>query len=271
MVKPHSKVPIVFSHANGFPAGVYRSLFERWRAAGHAVHAIERIGHDPAFPVTSNWPQLCNELIAFIEREAAVPLWSVGHSLGGMLSLMAASHRPDLVRGVVLLDSPVIAGWRARGLQLAKATGLMPRVTPSRIARRRRESWPTRAAIRAHFGTKRVFARWDPEVFEDYVECGFVRRSGQWRLAFDRAIEARIYETLPHHLGRLLAGRPLQCPLAFIGGNDSVEARQAGMARTASLAGERLLHVPGSHLFPMEHPRPCADAVLAMLASMTRR
>ena len=105
MVKPHSKVPIVFSHANGFPAGVYRSLFERWRAAGHAVHAIERIGHDPAFPVTSNWTQLCNELIAFIEREAAVPLWSVGHSLGGMLSLMAASHRPDLVRGIVLLDS----------------------------------------------------------------------------------------------------------------------------------------------------------------------
>ena len=35
---------LVFSHANGFPAGTYRTLFEVWRAAGHEVHAIERLG-----------------------------------------------------------------------------------------------------------------------------------------------------------------------------------------------------------------------------------
>ena len=38
---------IVFSHANGFPAGTYRQLFEAWRAAGFTVHAVEKFGHDP--------------------------------------------------------------------------------------------------------------------------------------------------------------------------------------------------------------------------------
>ena len=48
--------PIVFAHANGFPAGTYRALFEQWRAAGRTVHALDRFGHDPRFPVSSNWP-----------------------------------------------------------------------------------------------------------------------------------------------------------------------------------------------------------------------
>ena len=52
-----SKPPIVFSHANGFPAGTYAQLFAAWRAAGHAVHAVGKIGHDRRFPATSNWPQ----------------------------------------------------------------------------------------------------------------------------------------------------------------------------------------------------------------------
>ena len=32
---------LVFSHANGFPAGTYRTLFDRWREAGWRVVAVE--------------------------------------------------------------------------------------------------------------------------------------------------------------------------------------------------------------------------------------
>ena len=37
---------IAFSHANGFPAGTYRLMFETWRAAGMRVIAVERFGHE---------------------------------------------------------------------------------------------------------------------------------------------------------------------------------------------------------------------------------
>ena len=33
---------LVFSHANGFPAGTYRVLFEAWRAAGWRVVALPK-------------------------------------------------------------------------------------------------------------------------------------------------------------------------------------------------------------------------------------
>ena len=62
---------LVFSHANGFPAGTYRLLFERWQAAGWRVLALPKFGHDPAFPVASNWPHTRNELIALHRARGA--------------------------------------------------------------------------------------------------------------------------------------------------------------------------------------------------------
>jgi pimeloyl-ACP methyl ester carboxylesterase len=259
---------IVFSHANGFPAGTYRLLFEAWHAAGHAVHAIDRFGHDPRHPVTSNWPHLHNELIAFIEAKVQGPALLVGHSLGGILAVIVAAERPDLAQGVVVLDAPVIAGWRAQGLRMVKASGLAHRLLPGRIARGRREQWPTQRAVLEHFARKTAFARWDPRVLADYVASGFVRRGKHWALAFDREVEARIYETLPHHVGPLLKRHPLRCPFGFIGGHESVESRQAGVVATRRLAGDHFEWTDGTHLFPMEHPDEAAARVLRMASRM---
>ena len=265
------KGTIVFSHANGFPAGTYRVLFEGWRGAGYAVHAIEKFGHDPAWPVTNNWPKLRDQLIHFIEAEVAPsarPVFLVGHSLGGMLSLLVACRRPDLARGLVLLDAPAITGWRAHSLQVFKATGLMPRVSPGKVSRLRRHEWPSREAVMAHFAAKTAFARWDPRVLADYVDAGFEEQTGRTVLAFRREVETHIYDTLPHHVGGVLRRHPPRCPVAFLAGTQSNEVRQAGLAASRALARERFAWVEGSHLFPMERPDQTAAEVLRCIASM---
>lgn len=261
---------LVFSHANGFPAGTYGTLFDLWRAAGWRVVAIERIGHDPAYPVTSNWPRLRDQLCDFIDQEVAShgPVHLVGHSLGGFLSVMAAAHRPAGVRGVVLLDSPIIAGWKAQGLRLAKSSGLIRRVSPGKVSARRRHEWPDPASVLAHFQRKTSFARWDPRMLADYVRTGFDPVEGHptaRQLGFRREIETRIYNTLPHHIPELLRRHPLQCPAAFLGGTHSVEVRQVGLNATLRLTHDRIGWVEGSHLFPMERPAETAEAVLGWL------
>lgn len=282
---------IVFVHANGFPAGTYRLLFEAWRLAGWRVLAIHRLGHDPALPATSNWPHLRDELLRFIEaasgigsgsngrsgRAAGVQL--VGHSLGGYVGLLAASRRPDLVRSLVLLDAPLVGGWRAASVRVLKATGLMGRYGPGRISQTRRDAWPSAAAAFAHFAAKPVFARWDQRVLHDYVECGTEpdparppdaggARSGDGpavRLAFRPEIETRIYNTLPHQLDTLLKRHPLRCGVSFIGGTRSNEIRRAGMGATRRLVQDHLEWIAGGHLFPMERPEETAAAVLRAL------
>jgi len=265
---------LVFSHANGFPAGTYRLLFERWRAAGWRVEAVEKFGHDPRWPVSSNWPKLREQLAHFIEGlNLDRPPVLVGHSLGGFLSLLTASHRPDLARAIVLLDSPLITGWRAQGLRFAKANPLlMRRFSPGRVAERRRQHWPSAEACRTHYAAKAVFASWDPRVLDDYVAAGTELDpddpQGGVRLAFDRTTESHIYDTLPHHLGEVLRLHPLRCPVGFIGGNHSRELRAVGLAATQRLTHGRVRILQGGHLFPMERPDVAAAEVLALLGEL---
>jgi len=135
---------IIFSHANSFPASTYGVLFKSLRARGHQVRALEKFGHDPAYPVTSNWPHLVQQLADFAGAEIArhgQPAFLVGHSLGGILSLMCAARHPELARGVLLLDSPILGGWKATTLGLAKKTQLVGSLSPGRVSRKRRHHW----------------------------------------------------------------------------------------------------------------------------------
>ena len=262
---------LVFSHANGFPAATYRLLFEAWRAAGWQVAAVDRYGHDAAYPVTSNWPRLRDQLLDFAAAQGSgQPVHFVGHSLGGFLSLLAASRRPDLAAGVVLIDSPVVSGWKAHSVHAMKVGGLIKRFSPGRVSQRRRWQWPSAAAAYEHFAAKAAFARWEPAVLRDYIGCGTeLDPAGDnpeaVRLAFSRETETRIYNTLPHHLGPLLRRHPPRCPVAYIGGTRSAEGRQAGLAATKALVRDRIEWVEGSHLFPMEKPHETAQAVLRAL------
>ncbi len=276
---------IVFSHANSFPASTYAVLFRSLRARGFNVRAVEKFGHEPAYPVTSNWPHLVQQLADFagpeIERHGQ-PAWLVGHSLGGFLSLMCAARHPALgghgVKGVLLLDSPLLGGWRARTVALAKHTQLVGSISPGKISRKRRNTWPSAEAALEHFQHKKAFARWEPQVLRDYIEHGTVDvqtpNGIQRMLAFDRDVETAIYNTLPHNLDRLLRRHPLRCPVAFIGGTQSQEMKQVGMSMTLKVLGknpgDRLQMIEGSHLFPMEHPRDTAALIEKALRAMDR-
>jgi len=268
---------IVFAHANGFPAGCYEPIFESWRAAGWRVEAPERFSHDPRYPVTSNWPRLRDQLGDFIVARGLGGAMLVGHSLGGILSLLLACKRPELAGGLVMLDSPVVSGWRAHSVHAVKRIGLIERVGPGAIARRRRHEWPSREAVHAHFAAKPAFARWDPRMLAAYVRAGFDDAAADPAggtparvvLGFQRDVETRIYNTLPHHIAGLLKKHPPQCPVGFIAGTRSAEMRQGGDAASRQLAGERWRWMDGTHLYPMERPDDTARQVLELLDTMT--
>jgi pimeloyl-ACP methyl ester carboxylesterase len=262
--------PIVFSHGNSFPACTYRQVFNSLNSRGFDVQAVEKFGHDSQYPVSDNWPHLVQQLADFVRTQhgdGPAP-FLVGHSLGGILSLMCAAKHPELARGVLLLDSPILAGWKATTLGLAKRTPLVGSLSPGRISSKRRNHWASRELALEHFQHKKAFAQWDPLVLQDYIQHGTTELDGQIYLSFDRDVETRIYNTLPHNLGELLRKHPLQCPVAFIGGTHSVEMRQVGMELTQRITKGRVMMLDGSHLFPMEKPLATAAAIEAALRNL---
>ena len=257
---------LVFSHGNSFPASTYGAMTASLKKRGFSVKAIEKLGHDSAYPVTDNWPHMVQQLADFAKREsdkAGEPAYLVGHSLGGILSLMCAARHPNLARGVVLLDSPVIGGWRATTLGAIKTTQMVGRVSPGAVSKHRKQVWPTAEAAYAHFKSKRAFALWDDAVLRDYIAHGMVDVDGHRHLAFDRRIETQIYNTLPDNLDSLLKRHPLKCPAAFIGGLQSEEMKRVGTTLTEKVTKGRMAWMDGTHLYPMEKPLAAAAMVEA--------
>ena len=260
---------LVFSHGNSFPASTYGAVTASLKKRGFTIKAIEKLGHDPQYPVTNNWPHLVQQLADFVQHEAGMagtPAMLVGHSLGGILSVMCAAKHPALVRGVVLLDAPIIGGWRATALGASKTTNLVGRISPGAVSQRRKQSWPDANAAYHHFKSKRAFALWDDAVLRDYIAHGMATQDGQYTLAFDRKIETQIYNTLPHTLDSYLKRHPLKCPVAFIGGLQSTEMKTVGIAATAKVTQGRMAWMDGTHLFPMENPLATAAAIEAAIS-----
>ena len=269
--RPLPMTHIVFAHGNSFPGATYSVLFEHLRQRGFTVSAVDRFGHEPQYPVTSNWPHLVQQLADFTRQQvqaAGEPVFLAGHSLGGVLSVMAAAQHPQDVRGVLLLDAPLVSGWRATTVGVAKSTRIVSAFSPGRVSRQRRISWASADEALEHFRKKRIFARWDPQVLRDYISHGLQEEGERCVLRFDRAVETAIYNTLPHNLGALLRQHPLRCPVSFIGGRASVEMRHIGMALTQHITGGRIMMLDGTHLFPMEQPRATAAAMEASLLNL---
>jgi pimeloyl-ACP methyl ester carboxylesterase len=270
---------LIFSHGNSFPASTYGVMLRELERRGFEVAAIEKFGHDPRYPVSSNWPHLVQQLADFTATQcsqAGQGAILVGHSLGGFLSLMCAAQHPQLgghkIRGVVLLDSPILGGWKAAALSVAKRARLVGSISPGAVSRKRKQSWANLQDVETHFRSKKLFASWDAQVLHDYITQGTKAEDGATEgprvLSFDRDVETAIYNTLPDNLDALLKKHPLRCPAAFIGGRASLEMRQVGMALTQTVTHGRIMMLDGSHLFPMERPAASAAAVEAAVLNL---
>jgi len=188
----------------------------------------------------------------------------VGHSLGGYLNFLAAVRRPELFRGVVLLDAPLIGPFRGSLLGATKRLGIVDRVTPAGATRDRRSHWRSSEEAREHFRTRKLFRNFTPECLDDYVDYGLVKKHGGLGLKIDPRIEYEIYRTIPHDMMRHLP--KLAVPAAFIGGADSDVVRRIRLAGMRTKFSFR--KVPGGHLFPFEHPREAARSIAQALAEL---
>jgi pimeloyl-ACP methyl ester carboxylesterase len=260
-----SRPILFFAHANGFPAGSYRRFLEPLKAS-FDVRAPEKLGHHPDYPPHPNWSALADEFLDVLAEHTAEPVLGVGHSLGGVVVLLAAIRQPRRFRALVMLDPPAAFGPRAWVAAAAKRLGFIDRITPAGRTASRRDRWPNREEALAYFRSKGLFQRFDPRCLEDYVDAGTVAADEGLRLVYEPEKEVAIFRNVPHDLAAQPA--PVPVPGAIVLGRQSGVTRPADIRRLARRHQLLLSEAEGGHMFPLEHPEGSAAHVHEILEQL---
>ena len=256
---------ICFAHANGYPPGSYQTLLEALSDFASVYtydHLPLRMPEGPYKGV--QWSHFADDYISQLRQTFSEPVALLGHSLGGTVSMLAASQDSALCSRLIVLD-PVF---------IPPAMQLAMRFLP----RSRREQMPmVRKALRRpnFFGDyteafqfhrkARAFTNFSDEALWGYIRAGFGEREDGVALRFSREWEAEIYMSAPWVWSKL---KRLNVPTLGLVGEQSDVVSQPVIERWKKAQRDvSIVVMQGGHLFPLESPQSIVALVKAFALS----
>ena len=260
---------LFFTHGNGFCGRVYQPMHELL-AQRYDLLMLDIPGHgDSPASEFVGWNQTAEHLWQAIQTSGEIinnrELHAVGHSLGGMLSMLMASEHPDTFKSMVLLDPiifprPLLLLMRAlSGLGLTST--FHPFVKPTL---RRRNGWSDRQEAFDYFYNRKIFKNWTDDSLHSYVRYALKETGTQLRLSCEPELEAKWFSSLPDNLWPSI--KKLSTPVKVVMGQSSYPFSLRA-ARYAAQINSSIEYstVPGGHCFMQECPQDTADYVLKAL------
>ena len=255
---------IHFAHGNGFPSPCYKQLFDGL-GNNFSISYIDMLGHNPNYPITENWQFLVDELIENITRNHQQPVIGMGHSLGGVLTLLASFKRPDCFQSIVLFDAPMFGVRKSSLIKLIKTFGLIDQVTPASRIEKRLDKWESRESLKQYLTTKKLYKNFDPLCIEDYIDNALYQdENGHYCLRYDKKREGQIYRTVPHNMPKQYCQQNL--PVILIYGESSDIIGKLDLRVMKAKYRFKTYACKGGHMFPFEQPRLAADLISQALA-----
>ena len=258
---------VLMHHANGFCAGtlglVADALVPRFRVIG-----MDARGHGdsskPEGPAAYQWNHFAEDYLAVARVLAAEHGGRVavglGHSFGGTSALGAAAREPALFERLVLVD-PVVPppADMIAAIDPARAERLVNMVER---ARKRRSTWPSRAAARAHFAERSLFEHWLPAALDLYVAYGLRElASGEVELKCPGEVEGAVFGN-GHSIDVADLARRAHVPTTVLWAERGDFALALYERVFGGVERAEIRRVASGHLIPMEHPELVVEAVL---------
>lgn len=272
-------------HATGFNAMTYQSILAPLGLRAR-VAALDMRGHGrtdlAATPgALHSWARYRDDVIAWLDRHAPGGLVLGGHSMGGTVALLVAGKRPDLVKGLVLVDpvilSPRLYFWMHMFPPMA--WGMRAGNHMARRARKRRMEFPSPGAARESYAGRGAFTSWREPFLDDYLLDGLERidtnppdsEDQTWRLLCTPKWEAATFSAQRNRPWAALARvRRRKIPITIL-------RAETGSVLTDKVVEKMVRKVPAlilkrkrgaSHFLPMEAPYDVRDALSSYLSRL---
>ncbi len=192
---------VLWLHATGINAYTYKSILVQIGKSAR-IAAIDLRGHGKTnLPADhehlKNWNDFRDDTIRWIEANAPQGLVIGGHSMGGCIALLVAGKRPDLVKGMLMVDpviSPRMTYFKEHILPF-KLIRKSVRELSNNAAKRRRE-FDSIEELRQSYLRKPMFKSWIEPFFEDYLVGSFDppnTEHAKWKLRCPPKWESAIY------------------------------------------------------------------------------
>ncbi len=255
---------IHFLSGNGFCGGVYwpflRGLLPDY---GLFTHDIEGHGASTAPVKFSGINAVCKRVTTVIaEQKLKTPLIGMGHSFGAALTLKLAAENPGLFRALVLLDPIIMTPWVWHGWN---SLGFVYTNPGTRMARKRRDRWPSRDEMLVRLRGRGIYAGWAEEALESFVEHASRDENGERVLCCPKELEAQIFERTVYPWKYF---PKLEVPTLILQGAGSYPFI-APAARLAQKQNPRVSvqTLAGGHCFMQESPPAATQAVRTFLTA----
>lgn len=258
--------------ANGFPPITYEPLVQPLTSRYRVVSLPPRpLWTDPPPPESINsWRSLADDLLAGLHQYNLTDVIAIGHSFGGIGSLIAATLEPSRFRGLVMLDPTIFTPSRLRLVAVARRFGLMPRSPLVQGALRRRAQFASVDEAYTYWRGKRLFTNWSDKAVRLYAES-MTRASPDGNgveLTWSPEWEAHYYTLFMTETWRYVRKLPKSLPVLVVRGgeSDTFLAPAAEKIRAALPQAEYVEIAGHGHLFPQSAPDETRVAIEAWLA-----
>lgn len=242
---------MVLLHATGFMPWLWhpiaRRLAPRWRII--APYFCDHRVSDP-HEGGLDWFTLAQDLLHLVSTLGLGRPALVGHSMGATVASIACGALGLDAQGLVLFE-PI---FLPRDLYGAAVTVDMHPLASKAI--RRKDTWESEDELRTYLRSKPLFANWDDEMLELYMEYGIRRLDGGGlRLSCSPFREASLFMGGMHYDPWPMMGN-VACPVLVVEGENSENRAFIDLAKAASTfpRGSYTLVRGAGHLIPQEKP-----------------
>lgn len=268
--------PLHIALANGFVPQTYlpmlRPFMTHYRVLCLPPRALWGAEAPPPTATHNDWAGLATDLLAGLRQYEVAPLVAIGHSFGGIASLLAALREPQRFRALVLLDPTILGQEFCAMLEQARQSGTEEEYPLVQKARRRRRHFASVEEAYERFRSRRLFAQWSDEAVWLYATYGTqpledgsrqLTWPPEWEAYYFNTVYTRIWEDVPKL-------RDLPVPLLIIAGAESDTFVPESVDRVRALVPNATYHsIAGhGHLFPQSAPQESAGLILDWLRSV---
>src|SRR5689334_8681894 len=273
---PVRPVDVLFLHATGFNAVTYESILEPLGGQMHAA-ALDMRGHGrsklPANPRRlRSWNKFRDDVIQVLEKVSPDGAVLGGHSMGATVALLVAGKRPDLVRGLVMVDPVLMRRSVSRAYNFPIFNMFIRKNQMSKQALKRRREFGSPGEAAESLRGRGAFKTWRAPFLDDYVVDGVLRQdNGKYELSCTPEWESAVFDAHRYRpwaaLRRL---RKKRIPFIVLQADrESTSPADIDQRVHAIRPDAAITKVPGTtHFVPMERPYVVRDALKMLYEAM---